>query len=160
MTRNRKIVLASLTFLLPLLVIATLTLREQSGIAREEQRLEEVLARVGEFVRANREVFSEGLQAPTGDVPPEEVVARVNGLPISWAELQLRFVLNKASGLGPQSLNEVFNRVVREKVLIKEAINLGLLATDEEVAEFIAKEKKQAEEDEEYAAGVNKIISA
>lgn len=152
--------LLSLAFLAPLIVVALLGFQQQRGVAREEQRFEEIMATVGEFVRSNRQVFLEGLQLPTADLPADKVVATVNGLPISVAELEMRFGLHKASGLGPQSLKEVFEALVREKLWIREAIDRGLLATDEEIDRYIAQEKKQVQENEEFAADIRTIVES
>jgi len=128
-------------------------------IAKEQKSLGEVLENIGQFVCSKPQLLRDGLNL-SKQVPPEKVVAWVNGLPISYDELQFRLGLNKSSDLGPQTLNGVFKEIVREKVIQKEAIKLGIAPTDEEITSYLAREKEIAKQNPEYRSGIEKIITS
>lgn len=127
--------------------------------AKERKSLETVLEDVGQFIRSNSELFLDGLNL-TKQIPSEEVVAWVNGLPISYNELKFRLGLNTSSGLGPQTLNGVFKLLVREKVIQEEAIKFGLVPTNEEIENYLARKKENAKQSSEYRLIIEKIINS
>lgn len=129
-----------------------------SLIAKQQKTLDDVITSAGQFVRNERQLFLSGLDYKE-ELTEDKVVIWVNGLPISNNELQMRFRLQKASGLGTQTIKEVKNELIREKVIKKEAEKLNLLPTDEEVNKFISKEKEIVKNNPEYEAAVKKLIS-
>lgn len=129
------------------------------SVAQQQKNLDQVMAGIGQFVRSHHEVFANGLKMPS-DVPSEKAVAWINGLPISYEELQLRWELDRQAGLGSQKPEDTLKKLVREKAIMKEAISLGLMATEKEVEEYILKEKETAKQDPEFRALIGKIITA
>lgn len=129
------------------------------GNAKEAKNFDSKMIDVGKHVKNEHKLFLDGLNSIHA-VPTGKTICWVNGLPISNDELQMRLLLNQSSGTGPQTLEETQKRLIREKVIEKEAEKLGLIPSTVEINKFIAQEKEQMKYNSEFKDGVEKIISA
>ncbi|OPX86643.1 MAG: hypothetical protein A4E52_01497 [Pelotomaculum sp. PtaB.Bin013] len=156
MKKNSIIIIATLLFM-----AITTGFCIQSGDTKEQKHrtLDEVINATGQFVQKEHQLFLSGLDY-TAQVNDKKVAFWVNGLPVSNEELQFRFGLYVSSGTGPQTIDEAKKVFIREKVIQKEVIELGLLPTDKEIDDYIYQEKEMFKNEPEYKAIVEKTIEA
>ena len=78
------------------------------------------------------------------NIDPNEIIAEVNGWPITVGELEFRKGLREKSGLSAKEATyyEVFNDLVEEKVILSFAQKYDILPTKKQVNEFIEMEKQ------------------
>lgn len=79
----------------------------------------------------------------TNKIETSELLAIIeNKVPISSFEFQLRMNLHEAFGT-VQTPDEMFNKILTEKIILSEAQKVGLLPTEKEIQEMIDWQKEQ-----------------
>ncbi|MBC7342861.1 MAG: hypothetical protein H5U02_10535 [Clostridia bacterium] len=116
--------------------------------APQPKTVDEIMKLTGQFIRNHPNLLSDTYkQFQSDNIPANEVVAWVNGYPIGLTELEFVKGLGENS-VGPKGYSHYFNRLVEEKLVMKEAAKRGLLPTEKEISAFIEEQKKQYAEDD------------
>lgn len=113
----------------------------------EARIINSVLGQAGKVLKENKDVLVDINRKLLGAIPNPDVIATVQGLPISIGELKLRQGLQEALAGTNVAPNIIFNKLIEEKLLLYEAARNGLLATEDEVNTLIDKERL------EYSSG-------
>ena len=113
--------------------------------AVQQKTMKEFFAPIGEFMKDHKEFLSQSadsLQLKNTD--PDEIIAVVDGWPITVGEMEFRKGIRDAAGLSSETVtyNEVFNDLVEEKVILSFAQKNDVLPTKAQVNEFIEMEKQ------------------
>lgn len=143
-------------YLIGLLIIAFLAAgvmisRDMALQAEDQKTIDEVFSFVGPFISAHPEYLSQSLQSlEGGSMTPDDVVAWVNEIPITIGELEQRKGLNEKAGIGEQGYQEVFNKLVQEKVILHYALQKKVLPSKDEVASFISQEQADYQNEGEF----------
>ena len=150
---------AALTVVMLLILGFMVGFGSSQSDAKDNSEFETTINNVGTFISSNKNLFLKGLDI-SSEKSSENVVCWVNGVPVSNDELQVRLKLNQLSGKGPQTIDDVKKRLIREKVILKEAEKQGVIPTNKEIDKFLEMEKNQMQTIPEFREGVEKIIDA
>jgi len=138
-----------------------LGIQAQNTYALQQKTIEEFMAPIGFFMKEHPEFLAQSAASlQTNEADPDEIIARVNGWPITLGELEFRKGLREKSGLGSADYSDVFNTLIEEKVVLSYAFKNNILPTTEQVAAFIEQEKEYYQEpNSQYQENVDAILS-
>lgn len=128
-----------------LLVSAFVINNGQKVSAVQQKTMKEFFASIGDFVKGHKELLSQSSDSlQLKNINPDEIIAEVDGWPITVGELEFRKGIRDVAGLSSKvvTYNEVFNDLVEEKVILSFAQKNNVLPTKSQVNEFIEIEKE------------------
>lgn len=154
---NKYFAAAVLTVLLAGMSIAIYP--EQKNLrAQEYSTTQDALKCTGKFIRSHKDLLHRAAQSLKNfDQPEDQIVAWIEGIPLTVGELEFRDGLRKS--INPSSDSQVaFNILAEEKILLNEAVKRNVIPTSKEINEFLAKEKEEYGSNPDYRSDVDLLI--
>lgn len=100
------------------------------------ENIDDIVVAMGDYVKDNRQLFLSAIDYKS-DVANKEIAFWVDGLPVTKDEINFRLGLSAVSGSGSRTMEEMKKVFIEYRVIEKEAIELNLLPTDDEIEERI-----------------------
>jgi len=166
-TNKKTIIFTALTInLILLFTVFTCLANNNIAKAANASTQEQIFSRIGKMLKNDTDLADQ-LKASNKNnlideimpvnINSDNVVATVNGWPITKGEIEYRMGMRQAVGQIADA-NYIFNSLVEEKVKISEAQAYGVLPTMEEVNKNINNRKQMINEDSESKEAINSFI--
>lgn len=117
------------------------------------------VAAIGKFVGENHQQFLSAIDYKA-DVNDKEIAFWANGLPVTSDEINFRLAVSKASGSGSQTMSDIEKVFVEYRVIEKEARELKLMPTDEEIEGYISNKMEECRSDPLSMEIMEKVIES
>jgi len=109
--------------------------------ADQKKTVEEYVKLAGDYIKNNPELLSKSIDAVNNKVNYEDVITKVDLLPLSIGEFEFRKGLSKAAGVEDANDKSIFNTLVEEKLIISYAIKNNVLPSKSEIDSFVESEQ-------------------
>lgn len=124
--------------LLSFLIIGVTVYNERQVFASNKADL----SSIGGFIKNNTKNLSEAITClKEKRISDSRTIAWINGVPISFGEYEFRKGMGAVTGNNNE--NDIFNKLIEEKVILAQALKENLIPSSIEIEEFINQQKAE-----------------